>query len=161
MSQGIGANQSGFAAVTALGQSYFSSDYLTLNYFGVPGQSIESLTIDGSAAGLVFDTTSAAFAIGTTIGVTASDIQINPVSTKTQKFTLTFKTGTFTSGASVGFTVGQDVGGTYPGFTAPEFGVASDAEELGIRGNFHRQIRRSIAEQGHSGSPERIADARL
>ena len=136
MSQGIGANQSGFAAVTALGQSYFSSDYLTLNYFGLPGQSIESLTIDGSAAGLVFDTTSAAFAIGTAIGVTASDIQINPASTKTPKFTLTFKTGTFTSGASVGFTVGQDVGGTYPGFTAPEFGVASDAEELGFGGTF-------------------------
>ena len=32
MAQGIGANQSGFVAVTALGQSYFGLNYLTLNW---------------------------------------------------------------------------------------------------------------------------------
>jgi hypothetical protein len=136
MAQGIGADRSGLAAVTAIGQSYFGSDYLTLNFFGVPGQSIESLTIDGSAPGLVFDTTSAAFAIGTTIGMNSSDVQIDPVSTTATNFTLTFKNGTFPSGASIAFTVGQNVGGTFPGFTAPEFGAASDAESLGSGGTF-------------------------
>jgi hypothetical protein len=136
MAHGIGANRSGLSAVTAIGQSYFGSDYLTLNFFGVPGQSIESLTIDGSAPGLVFDTTSAAFAIGTTIGVNSSDVQIDPVSTTATNFTLTFKNGTFGSGASIAFTVGQNVGGTFPGFTAPDFGAASDAESLGSGGTF-------------------------
>jgi hypothetical protein len=134
MSQGIGANSSGFVAVTALGQAYFGTDYLTLNYFGVPGQSVESVTIDGSAAGLVFDTT--AFAIGTAAGVKAADVQISPKSTSVSKFTLTFKSGTFTSGTLLTFTLGQDVGGTFLGYTAPEFGAGSDAESLGSGGKF-------------------------
>jgi Subtilase family len=138
MAQGLGANSSGFVAVTALGQAYFGTDYLTLNYFGVPGQSIESLTIDGTAAGLVFDTT--AFAVGTAAGVNASDVQISPLSTSVSKFTLTFKSGTFTSGTLLSFTLGQDVGGTYPGFTAPEFGAGSDAESLGSGGKFTVQF---------------------
>ena len=76
MAQGIGANQSGFVAVTALGQSYFGLNYLTLNYFGVPGQSIESVTINGAAPGLVYDTT--AFAIGSATGLKSSDVSITP-----------------------------------------------------------------------------------
>ena len=136
MAQGIGFNRSGLAVVRAVGQSYFGSDYLTLNYFGFPWQSIESLTIDGTAAGLVYDTTSAAFAIGRTIGVNSSDVTVAPVSTSVSKFTLKFKEGTFTSGASIGFTVGQDNAGTYTGFTAHEFGVGSDAEQLGSGGRF-------------------------
>jgi Subtilase family len=136
MSQGIAANPSGFTAVTAIGQTYFSSDYLTLNYFGVPGQSIESLTIDGTAAGLAFDTTSDQFAIGTAIGVTPADVTVNPVSASAPKFTLSFKAGTFTSGAVLGFTVGQDEAGKFPGFTAHQFGVGSDAEILGSGGTF-------------------------
>jgi hypothetical protein len=134
MSQGIGANRSGFAAVTALGQSYFGSDYLTLNYFGVPGQSIASWTIDGSGPGLVYDTT--AFTIGTATGLKSSDITITPTSTSTPKFTLTFKQGAFKSGDSLSFTLGQDNAGKFPGFTAHEFGVGSDAEQLGSGGTF-------------------------
>jgi subtilase family protein len=134
MSQGLGANSSGFVAVTALGQTYFGTDYLTVNYFGVPGQSIQSLTIDGAGAGLVFDTT--AFTIGTAAGLKASDVQITPLSTSVSKFTLTFKSGAFTSGTLLSFTLGQDVAGTYPGYTAHEFGAGSDAESLGSGGKF-------------------------
>ena len=54
----------------------------------------------------------------------------------TSKFTLTFKPGTFSSGVSISFTLGQDNAGTYPGFTAHEFGVGSDAEQLGSGGTF-------------------------
>jgi hypothetical protein len=134
MSQGIGANSSGFVGVTALGQAYFGTHYLTFNYLGVPGQSVDTLTIDGSGAGLVFDTT--AFAVGATIGVNSSDVKVSPKSTATSKFTLTFKNGTFTSGATISFTLGEDVAGTFLGLTAPEFGVGSDAEELGSGGAF-------------------------
>jgi hypothetical protein len=134
MSQGIGANSSGFVGVTALGQHYFGTNYLTFNYFGVPGQSVDTLTIDGSGAGLVFDTT--AFAVGATIGVSSSDVKISPKSTSTPKFTLTFKNGTFASGSTISFTLGEDVAGTFTGFTAPEFEVGSDAEELGSGGTF-------------------------
>jgi len=134
MAQGVGANRSGFAAVTALGQSYFGSEYLTLSYFGVPGQSIESWTIDGTVPGLAYDTT--AFAIGTTIGLKASDVKISQAPNSTSKFTLTFKEGTFKSGDSISFTLRQDNAGTFPGFTAHEFGVGSDAEKLGSGGTF-------------------------
>jgi hypothetical protein len=136
MAQGIVAKGTGYAAVTALGQSYFGLNYLTLNYFGPAGQSISSLTIDGSAAGLVFDTTSATFAFGSAIGITPSQINVSPVSAATPKFTLTFNPGAFTSGKSLSFTSLQNVAGNYLGYTAPESGVASQAEELGSGGTF-------------------------
>jgi hypothetical protein len=96
------------------------------------------VTIDGSAAGLVFDTT--ALAIGTATGVNAADVKISPLSTSAPRFTLTFKSGTFTSGAVLSFTLGQDVGGSFPGYTAPEFGAGSDAESLGSGGKFTVQF---------------------
>jgi hypothetical protein len=134
--QGIVAKGTGYAGLTAQGQSYFGTDYLTLNYFGPTGQSIRSVTIDGTAAGLIFNTTSAGFAIGSTIGINPSAVQISPSSTSTSKFTLTFKSGAFTSGNAVSFTVGQDNAGTYPGYTADEFGAASEAQQLGSGGTF-------------------------
>ncbi len=135
-SQGIIAKGAGYAGLTAQGQSYFGTDYLTLNYFGAAGQSIDSVTIDGTAAGLVFDTTSSGFLIGSTIGINPSAVQISPSSTSTSKFKLTFKSGAFTSGTAVSFTVGQDNAGTFPGYTADEFGVGSEAEQLGSGGTF-------------------------
>jgi hypothetical protein len=107
MTQALGASSAGFVSVTADGQVYFGSNYFTVNYRGSSGNAIGTLTIDGSKAGLVFDTT--AFAIGTTVGLSAADVQIAPVSTATSKFTLTFKAGSFQSGNSISFTVGQDV----------------------------------------------------
>jgi hypothetical protein len=98
------------------------------------------VTIDGSAAGLVFDTTSATFVFGTTIGIDTSKVKVSPVSAATPKFTLSFKPGTFTSGDALSFSSFQNVAGTYPGYTAPEFGVGSQAEELGSGGTFTVQF---------------------
>jgi hypothetical protein len=136
VSQGIVAKGTGYVGLTAQGQSYFGTDYLTLNYFGPAGQSIQSVTIDGSAAGLIFDTTSTGFAIGSTIGINSSAVEISPSSTSASKFKLTFKPGDFTSGNAVSFTVGQNNAGKYPGFTADEFGVGSEAEQFGSGGTF-------------------------
>jgi hypothetical protein len=138
--QGIIAKGSGFAGLTAQAQTYFGPDYLTLNYFGPTGQSIQSVTIDGSAAGLVFDTTSTSFVFGTTIGVDSAQVKVSPVSAATPKFTLTFNSGAFTSGDAISFSAFQDVAGTYPGYTAPEYGVGSQAEELGSGGTFTVQF---------------------
>jgi hypothetical protein len=140
VAQGIIAKGTGFAGLTAQGQTYFGPDYLTLNYFGPAGQSIQSVTIDGSAAGLVFDTTKDQFVFGTTIGINTSQVKVSPVSAATPKFTLTFKSGAFTSGHALSFSAFQNVAGTYPGFTAPEFGVGSQAEELGSGGTFTVQF---------------------
>jgi hypothetical protein len=130
------ASSAGFVSVTAVGRVYFGLNYFTVNYFGFSDDSIGSLTIDGSGAGLVFDTTSSAFAIGNTIGLTASDAQVEPVSSSTSKFTLKFKPGSFKSGNSISFTLGQDVAGTFTGFTQGQFGVGSEAEDLGSGATF-------------------------
>ena len=82
----------------------------------------------------MFDTT--AFAIGTTVGLSAADVQIAPVSTATSKFTLTFKAGSFQSGNSISFTLGQDVPGKFSGSTQGQFGVGSEAEDLGFGATF-------------------------
>ena len=130
------ASSAGFVSVTAVGQVYFGLNYFTVNYFGFSDDSIGSLTIDGSGAGLVFDTTSSAFAIGNTSGLNASEVQVEPVSNSTSKFTLKFKPGSFKSGNSISFTLGQDVAGEFTGFTQGQFGVGSDAEDLGSGATF-------------------------
>ena len=136
MTQALGASSAGFVSVTAVGQVYFGLNYFTVNYFGFSDDSIGSLTIDGSGAGLVFDATSSAFAIGNTIGLNASAVQVEPVSNSTSKFTLKFKPGSFKSGNSISFTVGQDVAGKFTGFTQGQFGVGSEAEDLGSGATF-------------------------
>ena len=136
MTQALGASSAGFVSVTAVGQVYFGLNYFTVNYFGFSDDSIGSLTIDGSGAGLVFDATSSAFAIGNTIGLNASDVQVEPVSNSTSKFTLKFKPGSFKSGNSISFTLGQDVAGKFTGFTQGQFGVGSEAEDLGSGATF-------------------------
>ncbi len=136
MTQALGASSAGFVSVTAVGQVYFGLNYFTVNYFGLSNNSIGSLTIDGSGAGLVFDTTSAAFAIGKTIGLNAADVQVEPVSSATSKFTLKFKPGSFQSGNAISFTLGQDVAGKFTGFTQGQFGVGSEAEDLGSGATF-------------------------
>lgn len=47
VTQAIGSVSGGIVSVTALAQSYFGPSYLTLNYFGPAGQSIDTLTICG------------------------------------------------------------------------------------------------------------------
>jgi hypothetical protein len=136
VTQGLQAVQGGYVSVSALGQSYFGPNYLTLNYFGPAGQTIDSLTIDGSTPGLVFDTKTG-FVIGSTIGLSASDVTVEPASKATPKFTLKFKPGVFTSGFAISFTALQNEAGKYPGsFTQSEYGVGSDAEDLGYGATF-------------------------
>ena len=134
VTQAIGSVSGGYVAVTALAQSYFGPTYLTLNYFGPAGQSIDTLTIDGSKPGLTFNTKE--FALGQTIGVTASDVTVQKPSKATPKFTLKFKKGVFTSGASISFTVGQDVAGTFTGFTQDQFGIGCESEDLSYGATF-------------------------
>jgi Subtilase family len=133
--QGLRAFKGGYVSVTALGQSYFGPNYFTLNYFGPPNQTIDSLTIDGEAAGLIFNTKTA-FVIGSTIGINSSDVTVSPVSKTASKFTLTFKAGTFVSGAAISFTAQQNEAGKYPGYTQSEYGAGSDAEDLGYGATF-------------------------
>jgi Subtilase family len=134
VTQGIASVSGGTVAVTALAQSYFGPTYLTLNYFGPAGQSIDTLTIDGSKPGLTFNTKE--FTLGPTIGITSSDVTVQKPSKATSKFTLKFTKGVFTSGASISFTVPQDVAGKFTGFTQDQFGVGCESEDLNYGGTF-------------------------
>jgi hypothetical protein len=134
VTQAIGSVSGGFVSVTALAQSYFGPTYLILNYFGPAGQSIDSLTINGSKPGLTFNTKN--FLLGPTIGISSSDITVQNRSAGTPAFTLVFKKGVFTSGASISFTVGQDVAGAFTGFTQNQFGVGCESEDLSYGATF-------------------------
>jgi hypothetical protein len=127
MTQAFGASSAGYLAVSALGQSYFPN-YLTVNYFGPSGDSIEQITIDGTAAGLVFDTN--AFALESASGIAPGSVTVVSPSDSTSKFILKFAKGTFTSGVSFSFDVPQDAAGTYPGYTQNEYGTGVEAEDL-------------------------------
>jgi hypothetical protein len=124
----LAANANGYVSVEAAGQSYFGNNYLTVSYLGTSGANLTSLTIDGSATGLTFDTKT--FFLGALNGISASDIRMVGPSSGTSKFTLEFNKGTFTSGVSFGFTVGQDFAGVYPGYTQDTSGVGLEAEDL-------------------------------
>ena len=136
VTQALASVSGGYVAVTALAQSYFGPTYLTLNYFGSAGQSIDTLTIDGSKPGLTFNTRE--FVLGPTIGVSPSDVTVQKPSKATPAFTLKFKKGVFTSGASISFTVSQDVAGTFPpgSLTQNTFGVGCESEDLSFGATF-------------------------
>jgi hypothetical protein len=128
VTQALGSVSGGYVSVTALGQSYFGPNYLTLNFFGPSGVTITSLTINGSKPGLTFNTEN--FQLGPTIGINSSDIAVQNPSAGTSAFTLVFNKGAFTSGVAISFTVGQDVAGTFTGFTQDQFGVGTESEDL-------------------------------
>jgi hypothetical protein len=140
--QALASVNGGFVAVTALGQFFFGPNYFTVNFFGPSGLSIDSLTIDGSKAGLIFDTTPSGFTIGSTNGISASDVTVVAPNAATPTFTLKFKKGVFTSGVSLGFTAAQDEAGNFPAgsLTQSEFGVASDAEDLGFGAKYTAKL---------------------
>jgi len=135
-----GSHGSSNISVTALGSFYFGPTYLTISYSGPANEYVDSVIIDGSKAGLVFDTEPQSFIIGTVNGVTASDVTMEPASSATQAFTLTFKKGVFTNGASISFTIGQNEIGTFKGGTQSEFGVGVDALDLADGGTFTAQV---------------------
>jgi hypothetical protein len=126
--------------VTALGSSYFGPTYLTISYSGPSNEYVDSVIIDGSKAGLVFDTKPKDFVVGALNGLKASDASIEPASTATQAFTLKFKKGVFTNGASISFTVGQNEIGTFKGLTQSESGVGVDALDLVDGATFTAQV---------------------
>jgi hypothetical protein len=127
-------------SVTALGSFYFGPTYLTINYSGPSNEYVDSVIIDGSKAGLVFDTKPKSFIIGTVNGLKESDVTMEPASSATQAFTLKFKPGVFTNGASISFTIGQDEIGTFKGFTQSQFGVGVDALDLTDGASFTAQL---------------------
>ncbi|HEY0790084.1 MAG TPA: S8 family serine peptidase, partial [Chthoniobacterales bacterium] len=107
-SNATGASASGYVSVTALGRAYDLNNFLTISYVGSSKNSIDSLTLDGSKAGLTFLTQVAdpTPTVGDTIGIKPGDLEILPnTGTDQTKLTLKFKPGTFVAGASVGFTV--------------------------------------------------------
>jgi hypothetical protein len=134
VTQALGSVSGGYVSVTALAEAYFGPTYLTVNYFGPAGQSIDTLTIDGSKPGLTFNTKD--FVLGPATGITAADITVQKPSKATPTFTLKFKKGTFTSGVSVSFTVGQDVAGTYTGYTPGQLAIGCDSEDLSYGATF-------------------------
>jgi len=135
-----GTNGPSNISVTALGSSYFGPTYLTINYSGPSNEYVDSVIIDGSKAGLVFDTKPKFFIVGSVNGFKASDVTIEPASSATEAFTLTFKKGVFTNGASISFTIGQNEIGTFKGFTQSQFGVGVDALDLADGASFTAQL---------------------
>jgi hypothetical protein len=135
-----GSSSQGNITVTALGSSIFGPSYLTISYSGPSNESVDTVIIDGSKAGLVFDTESTSFIIGSINGFTASDVTMEPASSATQAFTLKFKKGAFTNGGSISFTIGQNEIGTFTGFTQSQFGVGVDALDLADGARFTAQV---------------------
>jgi hypothetical protein len=127
-------------SVTALGSFNFGPTYLTISYSGPSDEYVDSVIIDGSKAGLVFSTKPKSFIIGTVNGLKASDVTMEPASSATQAFTLKFKKGVFTNGASISFTIGQNEIGNFKGFTQSEFAVGVDALDLADGATFTAQV---------------------
>ena len=140
MAHAHGSNQESNVSVTALGSFFFGPNYLTVNYFGPSGEYIDGLTIDGSKAGLVFNTESPDFVIGAVNGFNSSDVTVESPASASSQFTLKFKRGVFTNGASISFTVGQDEAGTFRGLTQSEYGVGVDALDLTYGATFSTQL---------------------
>ncbi len=113
--------------VTGHGNSSTASsqdrNFFTIDFHGMQGNSLRSLTIDIADAGLKFDTTTVSgypFTLGNLEGVTASDISTNaPRRTVSfTRFTLTFDRNTFNPNDSVSFGLDRDIFGDGGGNTA-------------------------------------------
>ena len=138
--QASGSNGQSNIAVTALGSFYFGPTYLTIEYSGPSKEYVDSVLIDGSKAGLVFDTKPGSFIIGNVNGINPSDVTVRPSSKATQTFTLKFKKGAFTNGGSISFTLAQNEIGSFTGFTQSQFGVGVDALDLADGATFTAQV---------------------
>jgi Subtilase family len=135
-----GSSSQGHISVTALGSYYFGPTYLSINYSGPSGAYVDSVIIDGSKAGLVFDTEAKDFVIGSVNGFKASDVTMEPSSSATQAFTLKFKKEVFTNGDSITFTIGQNEIGSFTGLTQSQYGVGVDALDLTDGATFTAQV---------------------
>ena len=135
-----GSDSRGHISVTALGSYYFGPTYLSINYSGPSGAYVDSVIIDGSKAGLVFDTEAKSFVIGSVNGFNASGVTMEPSSSATQAFTLKFKKAVFTNGGSITFTIGQNEIGSFTGLTQSQYGVGVDALDLTDGATFTAQL---------------------
>ena len=135
-----GSSSPGHISVTALGSYYFGPTYLSINYSGPSGAYVDRVIIDGSKAGLVFDTEANSFVIGNLTGFNASDVTMEPSSSATQAFTLKFKKAVFTNGGSITFTVGQNEIGSFTGLTQSQYGVGVDALDLTDGATFTAEV---------------------
>jgi hypothetical protein len=86
----------------------------------------------------------------------ASDVQVEPVSNSTSKFTLKFKPGSFKSRNSISFTLGQDVAGKFTGFTQDQFGAGSEAEDLASGATFAASFAGEPKDTAHGKNVEAI-----
>jgi hypothetical protein len=106
---GLSASRSGFLSVSAQGSCTDGPNYLTINYIGIPGQSLISLTIDATKGDLIFDPSAQnpSPTLGAVVGIDPSAISLETTKVS-PKLTLRFTKGAFVSGATVSFTVDQD-----------------------------------------------------
>jgi hypothetical protein len=110
--QAVGAGSSGFVTVSALGEDFDGPNYLTVTFIGQDKEYLDSLTISGKKAGLLFDTSSE-LQIGNTVGISPSDVRFAPtVFPGLPNLVLTFKPGTFKPGDSLSFTLSQNLAKT-------------------------------------------------
>lgn len=140
-----GSNGQSNVSVTGLGSYYFGGNYLTINYSGPSNEYVDSVIIDGSKAGLVFDTEQKYFIVGAVNGFSSSDVTVEPLSSATQAFTLKFKKGVFMNGASISFTIGQNEIGSFKGYTQSESGVGVDALDLTYGATFTAQLSGNLS----------------
>jgi hypothetical protein len=111
--QAVGAGSGGFVTVSALGEDFSSADYLTVTFIGQNNEYLDSLTINGKKAGLLFDTSGGAVVIGKTVGISSSDVTFAPtVFPGSPDLVLTFKPGAFKPGDSLSFTLSQNLAKT-------------------------------------------------
>ncbi|MBV8353129.1 MAG: hypothetical protein JOZ21_12730 [Verrucomicrobia bacterium] len=140
--QAVGAGRSGFVTVSALGDVSNNPDYFTVTYIGQDNEYLDTLTIDGQKAGLIFDTsahTSPALEISNTVGINPSDITFEPTgSPGLPNLVLKFKPGTFKPGDALTFVLDQDLAKT------GTFGGSSDSLKAGA--TFTATVKGSVAD---------------
>lgn len=110
-SYAIGMHSHSTIWLRAEGEQFDGPNYITVNYDSTLGLALEDLTIDGTDAGLEFDTADSevratvGYASG---GMTAQDVEFVPTSTSGKsKLQLKFTPGKFKSGSSIAFVVRQ------------------------------------------------------
>jgi hypothetical protein len=112
--QAVGAGSRGVVTVSAVGEDFSSANYLTVTFAGPDNEYLDSLTINGKKAGLLFDTSAGALQFGNAVGIDPkSDVQYTPtVFPGSPNLVLTFKPGAFKPGDSLSFTLSQNLAKT-------------------------------------------------
>jgi len=152
----VGAGRSGFVTISALGEVFSGPNYFTVTYIGQNKEYLDTLTIDGKKAGLIYDTSASAsppLQIGNTVGIAPSDVTFAQTgSPGLPELVIKFKPGTFKPGDSLSFTLDQDLAKT------GTFGGSSDSLKAGVtfkataKGSFGDIISGSFFSPNGSGT---------